>query len=219
MHATTSPIELFFLSPATPDPGVGSTNYSSLYLLRRDVNFCFGIDHATGERRPGAGAALFPGTMTIMAGIDLLAKCWRGDDAIDGARRRFKDFLKTYFGLNAGDKVLAEEHAESIYQLRNGLLHAFGLFSRGRSRREYKFILTEDQQQLIRTVHRSAMVSHVWIDLRVLRQRFEEAIDLYRRDLSRDADLRSKFIPMFKRYGVLHVDRPGQPWFGTLLMP
>jgi hypothetical protein len=68
VHTKTNPIELFFMSPATPGQAVGVTNYSPLYLLRRDVNFCFGIDHPTGQRRLGAEAALFPGTMAIMAG-------------------------------------------------------------------------------------------------------------------------------------------------------
>ena len=153
-------------------------------------------------------AALFPGAMAIMAGIDLLAKCWSGDDTVGKTGSRFKGFLKEYFGL---DVAFASEHGESIYQLRNALLHNFGLSSRSGSGREYKFVVTEDQMDLIWIVHRNPPVWHVWIDLRVLRQRFEDAIELNRRDLGCDADLRKMPVPMLKRYGIIRVGAVREP--------
>lgn len=214
MDTKINTIDMFFTPPTALDPAAGRIRYSTLYLLRRDVDFCFGIDHVTRQRRPGAGAALFPGTMAIMAGIDLLAKCQHGTEEV--GKTGFKEFLIKYFGLNP---ALAKEHAEAIYQLRNGLLHAFGLSSRDRSRLEYQFVLTEDQPDLIRVVHFSAVVWHVLIDLRVLRQRFEEAIELYRNDVRKDPNLQKKFIRVFKRYGIVMVGRPRQPWFGPLTVP
>lgn len=63
-------MRLFFKSP---DDFVGRTGrHSTLYLLRRDVSLCFGIDPNSGNKVDFV--ALFPGAMAILAGIDLLAK-------------------------------------------------------------------------------------------------------------------------------------------------
>jgi hypothetical protein len=60
-------IAIFFRDPHIEPVIPGKM--SVLYLLRRDVMHCF--DH---------NIVLFPATMTILAGIDLLAKFYAGND-------------------------------------------------------------------------------------------------------------------------------------------
>lgn len=67
-------INAFFMNPSTP-PVIPGT-FSQLYLLRRDISTCFGIDPDNGQRLPTQ--ALWPGVMAICAGIDLLGKFLAG---------------------------------------------------------------------------------------------------------------------------------------------
>jgi hypothetical protein len=64
--------KLFFEDPTYRKP---PGEYGILYLLRRDINLCL-----ENEKDPDLGIAQFPGAMAIMAGIDLLAKFYKGDD-------------------------------------------------------------------------------------------------------------------------------------------
>ena len=122
-------IEFFFAPPDPPFQG-GKTR-SVLYLLRSDI-----IDIWWGKRclRPKeAGLTaddfsslqgpLFPPTLTIFAGIDLLAKFYAGSDQ-GRVGTRFKEFLK-YGGIG---KVCAERKA--IWSVRNSLMHSFGLYDK-----------------------------------------------------------------------------------------
>ncbi len=129
-----SNIDCFFRNPRlTPRRG---EQLSQLYLLRRDIDTCFGtnpnteaiwepLDKKTKEEI--SCRAIWPGTMAILAGIDMLGKFLAGTDKTRGADSitvgdRFKAFATRYLGLNVPD-------AELIYQLRNSLLHTFGLYS------------------------------------------------------------------------------------------
>ena len=102
-------IDFFFKNPHefTDEPG----KKSILYLLRRDIMTCFGLDANTNEPIPSA--AFFPGTMATMAGIDLLAKFYEGNDDTNTAKKRFKAFVQEY--IDSGNE-------ERIYQLRNALI-------------------------------------------------------------------------------------------------
>ena len=127
----------FFQSPLQPRSLPG--DFGILYLLRRDIIQCLG-------KNPNTGAALglqsvWPGAMAILAGIDLLAKYLAGNDDRGGVGKRFREFVKSkYFGpISAGDE-------ETIYQLRNALLHSFGLYSESESKKhvvtKYRFTLS-----------------------------------------------------------------------------
>src|SRR5262245_32996316 len=110
-------MDLFFLDPSI-EPNVQrgtTTTLSVLYLLRRDIRGCL------SERK-----YLIPATMTMLAGVDLLAKFLAGDDATGKVTLRFKGFVSTYF------QPLAPNDEAVIYALRNALLHSFGLYSEGR---------------------------------------------------------------------------------------
>ena len=105
---------LFFEDPTVNRSPPG--DYGILYLLRRDITRC--MDYSI----------LWPAAMAIMAGIDLLAKFETGDDSLGRVAGRFKAFIKQYFAINTSD-------AETIYQLRNSLLHSFGLYDPRTGRR------------------------------------------------------------------------------------
>ncbi|MBX9685696.1 MAG: hypothetical protein K2X27_03275 [Candidatus Obscuribacterales bacterium] len=108
-------LDFFFRDPASqPTFRVGDNLFSNLYLLRRDINTCY------------SGGAVWPGVMGIMAGIDLLAKFFAGTD-LSAVSERFRDFTNEYISNN---NVI---DSEVLYQLRNALLHSFGLYSKRRA--------------------------------------------------------------------------------------
>ncbi len=85
--------------------------------------------------------------MGICAGIDLLGKFFVGNDDKGGVGKRFRNFLITYFSVPQND-------AETLYQLRNSLLHSFGLYSEvtdkaGKVVQIYKFVLYGNTRTLI----------------------------------------------------------------------
>lgn len=204
-------IERFFVDPSVEHTTLGP-DISVLYLLRRDVNFCFGIDNLTGRRDQARGAALFPGTMTIMAGIDLLGKFLAGDDAPENMGQRFQNFVRRYVRMDDGRQVNRDE-AWCFLQLRHSLDHSFGLIAKPPDRNRpadlVRFVLTENAMSLIAWIDLpgNPRIRSVTIDVRRLRDRFEEAIQSYRNDLSGngpDGDqLPNNFARIWNEYGVV----------------
>ncbi len=176
----SSNIELFFEDPLTP-PRSRPTSNGVLYLLRRDIITCFD------------NTAEWPGIMAILAGIDLLGKFYNGEDGIGGVGRRFISFLKYFDNISEQDK-------EVIYQLRNSLLHSFGLYSEDRNGNVYKFTLGEDFPQFIK--HEG---DRYYVNVLKLREYFNLSIKNYLKDLKRDTDLQLKFERMFPRYGIIYM--------------
>lgn len=173
-------LALFFREPQMP-PVIPST-MSVLYLLRRDIAHC--IDNSI---------ALFPATMALFAGVDLLAKFHAGSDETGQVGPRFRNFITMYFsGLSTDD-------ADILYQLRNALLHSFGLYSKTRTR-EFSFNIAP-ASNLIEKVGNSVYVINPWI----LRVRFDEAIQQYHAHVSTDSGLRANFQKMFPIYGTIIV--------------
>ena len=128
----SSSVDWFFCDPRTAPNGPDIV--SQLYLLRRDIDTCFGLNPTTGERLNYQ--ALWPGVMGILAGIDLLGKFFAGNDASGGkglgtVANRFTHFLKCSLGLS-------DQDANTLYQLRNSLLHSFGLYSETKEGRVYR---------------------------------------------------------------------------------
>jgi hypothetical protein len=185
--------DLFFLSPrAKIDP---PNWFGVLYLLRRDIDLCMGVNPTTGQ--PVSYRAEWPGAMAMLAGIDLLAKFFTGsDDAGPGkVGGRFRKFLDRFFaGTNSTDR-------DVIYQLRNSLLHSFGLYSKGAGK-VYRFFLTGHGT--------GALVSHnppdqYHVDLRVLHREFEKAVAAYCAALDSDTRVQANFAAMFGNYGRIHI--------------
>ncbi|MDY3558115.1 hypothetical protein R5W23_000836 [Gemmata sp. JC673] len=182
----------FFLAPnCRPSAG----DLSVLYLVRRDALQCLGVDPDTrthGQHAP----VLFPGAMTIMAGIDLLAKFHAGtDQGAGGVGARFTGFLKAYLDERT------EEECEAIYQLRNALLHSFGLYSKAKGQ-TYKFVLNNDWSGALIVRHPQAR--EFWgVSLGVLLQSFESSIERYQADLDSKPDLQTKFLDMVPNYAFM----------------
>ena len=182
---------LFFEDPAQLRPP--PTDYGVLYLLRRDVCFCLGWDPTT--RTSTSHRALWPGAMAILAGVDLLAKFYKGDDTIGQVGARFSDFVRTFFKpLSTGDEA-------TIYQLRNSLLHSFGLYSKAGSQ-TYHFLLTAAGG--VPFVQQPSPGNYQ-IDLIELHKRFEQSLAHYVAALETQPLLQANFLRMFTNYGAIHV--------------
>jgi hypothetical protein len=188
--SATSDVDLFFEDPANPH--TTSRTYSTLHLLRRDIKTCLGINPNTDDET--GYQAIWPGTMAIMAGIDLLAKFLAGTDKGQSGPR-FKKFIAEYLGPISPDEV------ETIYQLRNALMHSFGLYSETRKGKVYKFVLSAKGDAL---VQKRAGDNH-WVDILTLHRRFEAAVVAYRADLKSNHDLQVRFDKMFQKYGKVHI--------------
>ncbi len=147
--------------------------------------------------------------MGILAGIDLLGKFLAGKDTsggseLDGVGGRFINFLNRYFGASAND-------AEILYQLRNSLLHSFGLYSetrdrRGNVRRVFKFVLTQGASSLLQSDGSDVYV----IDVKILRNMFNNAITTYHSELNDTsradyAGLQASFGAMIRKHGWIRI--------------
>ncbi|HVN95356.1 MAG TPA: hypothetical protein VMT62_02915 [Syntrophorhabdaceae bacterium] len=177
-----------------PNKNLGVTGqFSVLYLLRRDILTCFGMNPDNNE--PIGFRALWPGTMGVLAGIDLLGKFFSGEDSIGNVRNRFCEFIKQNF-----DSVSPPDE-KIIYQLRNSMLHSFGLYSRGR-KCEFRFSLTH--------AGRNPLVTRIGgdnyhIDTLTLYMDFEKGVHNYKNHLMTRTDLQSKFRSMIDNYGFVQM--------------
>jgi len=186
--------DIFFQEPQNYRNPPGA--YGVLYLLRRDIFQCMGIDPTT--KQPIPHSTLWPGAMAILAGIDLLAKYYAGSDEMGKVGERFRSFLDVYF------KPIPADDLATIYQLRNSLLHSFGLYSENTYKgitTKYHFILGQNLSQFI-----SAQPSDVYVvDIRELHKRFESAVLLYKNDIERDTILQRNFTKLFPKYGAIII--------------
>jgi hypothetical protein len=191
MDSTNSPqIDLFFQDPKHLNKEQQS--HSTLFLLRRDIYTCLGKN--PNDLTKIGFSAIFPGAMAIMAGIDLLAKLRYTDNDIVGNRSgdRFKKFV---------DEYIDEHNKEVLYQLRNSLLHSFGLYSKDNNGKEYYFRLNKDDGCFVK--HKSDTIYQISISL--LHKKFEDAIEKYKADLISKADLLPNFQSIYDRYGVISI--------------
>jgi hypothetical protein len=182
--------DLFFEDPSVYRPPPGT--YGILYLLRRDILTCLGRDPGSGQ--PIQHQTLWPGAMAVLAGVDLLAKFLDGSDAPRKVGQRFRRFLGRYFDLVSADEE------ETLYQLRNSLLHSFGLYSTHHGH-TYRFTVTADNGPLLC----NAQGDRYLIDLLTLHARFEAGVANYRADLDTDAGLQANFGAVFPDYGTTRI--------------
>jgi len=167
--------------------------YGVLYLLRRDINSCLGAEAGLANRTHRQ--IQWPGAMSILAGIDLLAKFLAGEDGLGGVGNRFRCFVDRYFHLSAAE-------TEAIYQLRNSMLHSFGLYSQLRNGTVYRFTLVSYGA---RPLVRHTPPEHYVVDVISLHEDFERAVGEYHRDLQGDSALQQNFLGMFPNYGAIHI--------------
>lgn len=173
-------IELFFEDPSK-EPRPRPTFYGVLYLLRRDIATCL------------PNVAEWPGIMTIMAGIDLLGKFHAGNDNHRNVGNRFISFLSYFDNITENEKKV-------IYQLRNSLLHSFGLYSVDREGNVYRFTLSTVYPQLVRQDGEDCYISVL-----DLRDNFELSVKNYYKELINNEELQSKFGMMFPKYGSIYM--------------
>lgn len=183
--------DLFFEDPRLRRAPPGQ--YGILYLLRRDINSCLGAEEGLTTRT--SPMIQWPGAMGIFAGIDLLAKFLQGEDS-GGVGRRFRCFVSRYLHLPTTAEV------DAIYQLRNSMLHSFGLYSRHRDGTVYRFTLTSCGD---RPLVRHTPPEHYLVDIISLRGDFEAAVAEYRQDLQGDPALQQNFMSMFPNYGAIRI--------------
>ena len=122
---------------------------------------------------------IWTGVMGIMAGFDLLAKYYSGGDKHNESGERFVCFIKKYVSIN---------QSEIIYQLRNSLLHSFGLYSykiikdkqtKAETTIEWHFTLaTNPNSQLVVIESKD----HYRIDVLELHRLFERSVDLFKKE-------------------------------------
>jgi len=180
-------IELFFRQPNDFDDRTAI--YSTLYLLRRDIFMCFGYDPNNNQKINFE--ALFPGTIAVVAGIDLVAK-FLYSDTKNGVSKRFTDYVVKYIDIN---------FSEELFQLRNSIVHSFGLYSEGKAGKIYHFILTRGVGKLIQKINEKTYS----VDIEILWKKFEESIELYQKELINSTDLQQIFIDMFPKYGTVTI--------------
>jgi len=165
-------------------------SFSTLYLLRRDIRTCFGYNPNDNSRINYQ--ALFPGAMATMAGIDLLSKFLCTDNNVPGNKSgdRFKKYVVNY---------IDETNQEILYQLRNSLLHSFGLYSKDNQGKEYNFILNNNSKEFISFLDNK----NYYISIVKLMEKFENSIHEYKLDLSKDISLQNNFNEMILKYGQI----------------
>lgn len=104
---------------------------------------------------------------------------------------------------------ISDDDAETIYQLRNALLHSFGLYSKGKTKtHDYRFFLSlgEKESHLIRRNPQNS--DEYLISISALHDKFETAVERYRTELEADSELQNNFNNMFQNYGAVGV-QPG----------
>jgi len=166
--------------------------YGILFLLRRDINSCLGAEAGLHNRAPRQ--IQWPGAMGIFAGIDLLAKFLAGEDG-SGVGNRFRVFVERFFHLPASE-------AETLYQLRNSMLHSFGLYSRAQGGVIYRFTLVACGA---RPLIRHTPPEQYLVDVISLHEDFEKAVEEYHQALQGDSTLQQNFMAMFPNYGAIHI--------------
>jgi hypothetical protein len=185
-------IELFFKDPCIFRRKAGDTGtFGVLYFLRNEILDC--LDHNIG---------IFPATLSILAGVDLLAKFYAGKDTRNEVKVRYESFINEYF------KPISDKDKKTIYQLRNALVHSFGLYSEGEGGKKYRFQLKRALEPLV--TYSSGDVCT--IDVLTLHKYFNTAIERYHQDLVDDKDhpetgknLREGFADMFCKYGTVTI--------------
>jgi hypothetical protein len=188
--AVAAEIDLFFDDPS--EYHAPPRQYSNLYLLRRDIDYCLGINRKTGADSPCA--ALFLGTVGILAGIDLLAKFREGKDStgIGEVGNRFRDYIAKNF------PNVAPGNPHLLYQLRNSLIHSYGLYSKDKTHK-YHFKLGWVSGAVVTSEPNDIYV----VAVKTLYRDFEHSINDYRTKLIGDSTLQKNFSKMFPYYGSI----------------
>lgn len=180
--------DLFFEDPVNY---VEANKSSILHLLRRDIYRCMGYTIQNGMWVKNVEPIIWPGSMAVLTGIDLLGKFYAGNHNDREVGSRFIAYCKQY--------ICSDDDAQVIYKLRNSLVHSFGLSSA-----TYLFQVSSSRQDLVKLLHVAKTNYSYKIDLYTLWDKFEQSIEKYKQDLAKDSNLQNNFFAMFKLYGMVH---------------
>lgn len=194
------PIERFFEdTKINHDVLIEPYDFSILYLLIRDIKTCFGIDPSTNSpfrcincKEATKIQSQWPAVMGILAGIDLLGKFYAGSDESGYVGRRFKDFIREFFELNNED-----EESSILYELRNSMLHSFGLYSD-----RYRLTLIANMNSPFIEVLENPNKKRAIINVNELYEKFLIAVNKYHEKLIKSEELKRRFNNMFVNYGI-----------------
>lgn len=168
-------IEIFFKDPNdVPD---FSNEFGTLCLLRGDINRCFD------------NSIIWPATMCILAGFDLLGKFHAGNDEQHHAGERFRNFLNTFVLENP-------QEADVLYLLRNSMLHSFGLYDN-----RHHMVLDQNETTFISITENTYRIS-----TSLLRRKFENGIANFKCALAPgNNEAIARFNSMFGLYGSIRI--------------
>lgn len=183
-------MDLFFQDPYI---FVEASKSSKLHLLRRDIYCCMGYTKVDDKvhkliKDDNIYPIIWSGAMAVLAGIDLLSKFYAGSDNQAQVGSRFKTYCEKY---------IDSDNAEVIYQLRNSLLHSFGLFSKTKTA-TYYFQVSSCRNELVTLLPN--IRPNYNIDLYTLWDKFEQSIEKYKEDIEKDDSLKENFLKMFDLY-------------------
>lgn len=200
-------LDLFFKKPSVslktagvidtnPDfAGAACKRYSTLYLLRRDVKRCF---------RPSE-PIYWPGTTTVLAGIDLLAKLYAGSDT-GAIGTRFQTFVQQHMSPTDGLRM---------WQLRNALMHSFGVAfndpaaTTGSAAVPRRFRLNAidlPPGTTYTSLFLNISTDVVEVNIKQIRDAFERSIQSYEAHIRGNAaEQLSHFEPMYDKYGWIWI--------------
>lgn len=184
-------IEFFF---EKPDFHAGCpTPFSQLLLCRLHINICYGVDPENETK------TVWPGTMAILAGIDLLGLFYSGKTS--NTNKTFRNFCEDFLGLT-------EDEAITLYMLRCAMMHTFGLFSKCtlEEKRNYKYWFETyygDKSFFIEPIKTDGKNLYFKVSFSTLYDKFFIAIDDFHNKLKTDKILRQKFSRTFSKSSVL----------------
>jgi hypothetical protein len=171
---TIEKIEFIFKDP---DIEADPNNNSQLYLLRRDINKCL----CQNKDCKNTEKILWPATLSILAGIDLLATYYNNlQYKIDSHHEdKFKRFILDYFDVEG-------ELKNALYRFRCAIIHNYGLVatSEGKVYR-FDFNYLDTDKELIKKIN----TRHYYVSLYILDIKFREAVDSLKKDLLKEHNL------------------------------
>ena len=176
------------------EPNTGDT-FSSLNLLWRQKEICL---HEDKEGR----VAVWPGVMVIFAGIDMLG-FYHCDGELLGSNNRFKTFYTNFFS-----HPQIHEESELIYQARNAMMHTFGLYTKDRHDREFKFIYDWQKELDFIINYDSDFNMHI-INFYGLNKAFDKAVENYNSFLLQEIEIHPdgtnirNFTKAYRLFGLI----------------
>lgn len=178
-----------------PDDGSMDANVGTLYLLRRElIETGFNVTEIVPEdsfRGSDIQRRAFATAILVFTGIDLLGKFLAGNDQNGKVGERFTAYCTSFMELDP-------EQAGIVWDLRNALMHSFGIGSV----KGTPFIVQTQAADDVVTRTAGGMLA---LSITSLYWRFIDSVPQYERQVRKDSALQAKFKQMFDTYGMLFL--------------